>query len=353
MIRFGLIGCGRIADRHIASLAACRGAELAALCDIREERMREAEQAYRMRGGVSKGISQHLDVDHLLQDDRIDAIVICTHSALHAELALRALQAGKHVILEKPMTLSLADAKHIIQLAEEKALKVQICHQLRYRPLMRRVKDLIEQGALGRVYMGTATIRLQRSKRYYEEAHWRGTWEQDGGMLLNQGIHLIDLLQWFLGDAVHVYGKMARTSMPKETEDIAAGIIQFAGGGIGIIEANTISKPSNFDNAVTLFAERGTISIGGIKMNEIRRWYIEDGAQPPDEYELKMDEHQLMYESYVRALEGDADQMLIDAGDGSKALEMIFALYESVRQGREISLPLGNFATTMMTEWEG
>src|SRR5690606_22180904 len=129
-----------------------------------------------------------------------------------------------------PIALSTDDARMIAQLAALRGLKVQVCHQLRYRPLMGLVKQLIDQGSIGKLYMGSVSIRLQRSKHYYEEARWRGTWDQDGGMLLNQGIHLIDLLQWFLGDAASVYGQMARTELPKQTEDVAACVVRFHDG---------------------------------------------------------------------------------------------------------------------------
>jgi predicted dehydrogenase len=353
MIGFGLIGCGRIADKHIASLAACRNAELVALCDIRPERMQAAEQAYRHRSGSKRQIAAYDDMNQLLADERVQAVVISTHSALHAELALRALQAGKHIVVEKPLALDIDEARSIARLAEEKGLCVQVCHQLRYRPLMVRIKQLIDQGSLGKLYLGSATIRLQRSRQYYEEARWRGTWSQDGGMLLNQGIHLVDLLHWFLGEADRVFGRMARTEMPKQTEDVAAGLIRFSSGAIGVIEANTISLPNNFDNAITLFGDRGTISIGGIRMNEIRRWHIEGGSLPPDTENLQADEHLLMYEAFVRRLMGDASAMRVDVQEGSRALETIMALYESVRTGQEVRLPLVAFHTNIMSETEG
>lgn len=356
MIGFGLIGCGRIADKHIASLAACRDAQLTALCDIRPERMEEAELAYRRsRAGAADAgsIAHYDDVSRLLADDRVQAVIICTHSAMHAELAVRALQAGKHLVLEKPMTLSSQDAEAIIEQAAAHGLEVQICHQLRYRPVMRRIKQLIDQGSFGRLYLGTATIRLRRSAEYYAEASWRGSWDQDGGMLLNQGIHLIDLLQWFLGDAAHVYSQMAKTGLPKQTEDVATGLIRFQNGAIGVVEANTISQPDNLDNEIALFGDKGTIRIGGIKMNEIRRWYVEDGAQPPDPQQAAADEHRIMYESFISRLMGDRSAMNIDAVEGSKALGIIFAMYESVRRAREVELPVASFSTTMMSELEG
>lgn len=354
MIGFGMIGCGRIADKHIASLAQCEEAELRAVCDIQHARMQEAEQSYRkqLHGVQSSPITHYADASDLLQDETVQAVIVSTHSALHAQFAIAALEAGKHLVLEKPMALSLQEADDIIRLADAKGLLVQVCHQLRYRPLMQTIKQCIDRGSLGRLHMGVATIRLQRSEDYYQEAKWRGTWDQDGGMLLNQGIHLVDLLQWFLGDAVQVYGRMTKGPMQKQTEDVAAGIVQFASGAIGVIEANTIAQPNNFDNAITLFGDEGTISIGGIRMNEVRRWYCTDGSLPPKEEELQANEHVLMYESFIRAIQGDR-RKLISASQGKKALEIIFALYNSVRGGQPVNLPMGSFATHMMKQLEG
>lgn len=381
MIGFGLIGCGRISDKHIRSLASCKVAELVALCDIQRERMEEAALAYRARADSDVEITLYDDVDLLLKDERVSAVVIATHSASHAELATRALDAGKHIVLEKPIALGTDDARKIAEMAEAKGLIVQVCHQLRYRPVMQRIRQLVEDGSLGKLCMVHISIRLQRSRQYYEEARWRGTWLQDGGMLLNQGIHLIDLMQWFLGDARSVYGQMKKMLLTKQTEDAAVGVVQFGSGGIGVIEANTISHPNNYDNEIALFGEKGTIIVGGIKLDQIRRWHCTDGSLPPGSTTMQKDEHLAMYDCFVKAVYDkeqdtgnevmlehsaiglneaspgkspgkDASSPIIDAREGSKALEIIFALYESVRKRREVSLPLDSFATSMMTEWE-
>lgn len=352
MIGFGLIGCGRIAERHIASLAKLAGGRLSAICDVQDARMAAAEQEYRRLSGSQHRIAAYRDVKPLLQDERVQAVVIATPSAFHAELAKQAIASGKHVILEKPMALSLRDAEHIVREAERRQVVVQVCHQLRYKPVMMQAKRLIEAGAMGRLYLGVVSMRLQRSGAYYEAAPWRGTWDQDGGMLLNQGIHLIDLLQWFMGDGLDVYGSMQRGPIPKQTEDVAAGIVSFRGGAIGIVEANTLTYPGNLDNSITLFGEKGTISIGGIRLNEIRKWAFADAAVPAPEENGDADEHLLMYERFIRAIAGGEATMLIDAAEGKKALELIFALYESVRMGKAVPLPLADFSTEMMADWE-
>lgn len=348
MIGFGLVGCGHIADRHILSLAASKGAALVALCDLFPERMERAEQLYARRSETAVPVERCASPEHMLSSPRVDAIIISTHSAKHAELALAALHAGKHVVLEKPMALSLADADRIVRTAAERGLYVQVCHQLRYRPVFQYVRELVQDGAFGKLHMAVVSIRLKRSRSYYEEAAWRGSWKLDGGMLLNQGSHLIDLLQWFLGDAKSVYGKMTRGSLAKQTEDSAAGIVQFAGGAVGVIEANTLSHPNNLDNAVTLFGEKGTVSIGGLKLDEIRRWSFDDPKLTAP-VNIGRDEHERMYARVVRAIERKLP-LLADAAEGRKTLELICALYESVRTNTVVNVPLRAFATEWMDE---
>ena len=348
MIGFGVVGCGRIADRHMMSLAASKGATLAALCDLLPERMERAEQLYRRHTETAGPIERCSSLEQLLSSPRVAAVVVSTHSAKHAELALAALQAGKHVLLEKPMALSLADADRIVRTASERGLYVQVCHQLRYRPVFQYVRELVQDGAFGKLHMAVVSLRLRRSRSYYEEAAWRGSWKLDGGMLLNQGSHLIDLLQWFLGDATSVYGTMTRGSLEKQTEDTAAGIVQFAGGGVGVIEANTLSHPNNLDNTVTLFGEKGTVSIGGLQLDDVRRWSFDDPKLTAP-VNIERDEHERMYAHVIQAIDRK-QPLLADAAEGRKTLELICGLYESVRTNAITVMPLRAFSTEWMAD---
>jgi len=346
VIKFGLIGCGRISDRHIASLAKCEGAALAAICDVQQARMDLIEASYRNLTKSDTAIARYSDAESLLKDANVDAVVIATPSAAHASLALQAIRSGKHVILEKPMALSLEDARKIADLSKERRIVVQVCHQLRYRTLLKRVKEAITSGSMGAIRLGVVSMRLNRSEAYYEAAPWRGTWEFDGGMLLNQGIHLVDLLQWYMGEAYNVLGRISHGPIRKQTEDVAAGIIAFENGAIGVIEANTLTYPSNYDNSITLFGDRGTVSIGGIALNEIRKWSI-PGVEPPNPQE-EIDEHLEMYVQFMNAVQTGSDTSLIHAEEGKRAVELIFSLYESARTRQSVTAPLSAFATTMM-----
>lgn len=352
MIRFGLVGCGRIADRHIRSLSAIHGAELTALFDVQPERMAAVEAEYVSLSGCQKEITKYTDMEQLLNDPQVHAVIIATPSALHAKLASEAIRRGKHVMLEKPMALSLKDADELIRLARKHEVTVQVCHQLRCRKVMTQVKEFIDAGKMGKLYLGVVSMRLQRSAAYYEAAPWRGTWRQDGGMLLNQGIHLVDLLQWFMGDATRVVGSLQRGLLMKETEDVAAGIVNFKGGSIGMIEANTVTYPGNYDNCITLFGEQGTVSIGGIALNEVRKWSFSDPHVPDPVIELPGEEHIRMYERFIEKVESRGTAILIDPEEGKRALELIFALYDSALKGQGVPIPLTSFHTEMMGDLE-
>ncbi|MFT0803409.1 Gfo/Idh/MocA family oxidoreductase [Bacillus swezeyi] len=349
-VRFGVIGCGSISRKHLHALSESQAAELAAVSDLQKERMDEAGEYYAVCSGRIESIARYQNYRDMLHDPKIDAVIIAAVSGLHAEIARQSLLAGKHVILEKPMTLSLKDADDIIELAEQNNLKLMVCHQMRHRPIMKKIKETIEQGKLGRPYLGTITLRLNRSPAYYAAASWRGGWEKDGGMLVNQGIHLIDLLQWFLGDVESVYGDILAAAPEKETEDVAVGVLTFGSRAKGVIEANIITQPNNLGSSLSIFGANGTISLEGPSLNRISRWFIH-GEETDFEELAKLaalqDEQVLMYETFINAVQSD-EPLLIDGHEGKKALETIFGIYQSALSKRVVELPLSSFQTADM-----
>ncbi|BBH25010.1 oxidoreductase [Paenibacillus baekrokdamisoli] len=350
-VTFAIVGCGTIACKHVISMAACQEARLVAVCDLNAERMEQIAALWHEESGEEQKIAKVAEFRELLADPSIQVIVISTLSSLHAEFAKEALQANKHVVLEKPIALSLQDADDLIRIASERNLYVQVCHQLRYRPLMRKIKDLVLGGELGEIRMGVANLRLNRSISYYQSANWRGTWEHDGGMLLNQGIHIIDLLLWYLGKPQKVYGELSSVHSFKETEDMAAGIISFSNHAKGIIEANSITLPANLEQSLFLLGEKGTICLGGGSLGRIDRWYIEGCPNAAEEARLLMkdtNEHLYMYQAMVDAILGKQHAELIDASEGKRALELIFAIYLSASTANVQHFPLSEFSTSMM-----
>ncbi|MBS4209938.1 Gfo/Idh/MocA family oxidoreductase [Bacillus sp. FJAT-50079] len=357
VVRFGLVGCGYISKKHLLALASSKGAELAAVSDLSHERMEEAKQYYQESLGQKTPIKFYKNYTEMLKDEEIDSVIIASFSGLHAQMANAALLANKHVILEKPMALSLKEADELIHQAQNQNKEFMICHQLRFMPIMQKIKNMIDDGKLGKLFLGVCSIRINRSPEYYSLASWRGKWESDGGMLINQGIHVIDLLQWFLGDVETVYGETTQyLSQEKETEDVAVGVISFCNQAKGIVEANIVTQPNNFGYSLSLFGEKGTICIEGPSLNKISRWFIEGEEVNNEELNHLLNdknEEIYMYENFLEAVNFADKHLLIDGKEGKKALELIFALYQSSLNHEVVNCPLEAFATSDMNRKEG
>ncbi|WP_027085994.1 Gfo/Idh/MocA family protein [Cohnella panacarvi] len=350
-LALALIGCGAVAAKHVASIAACPGVTLAALCDVSTERMETMSALWRT-ASAGQGIAIPVaDYRRLLADPAIDAVVVATNSGWHARIATEALQSNKHVVLEKPIALSLREADLMIRLADERGLIVQVCHQLRYRPLMLKLKELVDGGALGRILMASAKLRVHRPPSYYQSSPWRGTWEHDGGMLLNQGIHAIDLLLWYLGQPTRAYGEISSRHSEKETEDVAVGILTFPEGAKAMIEANSVTLPDNLEQSLFILGERGTVSIGGQRLDRLERWYVESEPHAEEEASRLLecrDEHVELYRAFASACRGDQGTVLIPLSEGRRALESVFAIYSSAAEAQALMLPLAAFSTLRM-----
>ncbi|TGB01138.1 Gfo/Idh/MocA family protein [Halobacillus salinus] len=355
MIKVGIIGCGYISRKHIDTICQLETVDLLAVSDVQPKRMEEIIDCYRDKIKRTCTVKKYPDYRDLILDSEVDMIIISVISGLHADIAKEALIEGKHIIIEKPLALSIREADEIIQLSETSKSKVLVCHQLRYRPLISKIKEILDSGDLGVPLMGSVSARINRSADYYNAARWRGSWKEDGGMLVNQGIHIIDILVWLLGDIETVYGEISKrqSSVEKETEDIAAGIIHFSNQAKGVIDVNTITQPRNQGYSISLFCEKGSIIIGGSSLERLEHCYIEDNEDlVNDLYDLcdTRDEHLRMYQNFTDAILKDTP-LIMDAVEGKKALETIFSLYESSVRKRPIHLPLLNFSTTDMLQF--
>lgn len=335
---FGLIGCGRISKNHFESIMALPGAKLVAASDIDNEALRRSTEKYECKG--------YLDYRELLADDQVEIVSICTPSGLHARIALDAIHAGKHVIVEKPMAMSLGEADILIKAAKEKGVKLGVVHQNRFNTAIVRLRKALEAGRFGRLTHGTAVVRWNRDDNYYTQAPWRGTWGQDGGCLMNQSIHNIDLLQWMMGPVESVFAYSATNLRPIEGEDVAMAVLKFRNGAMGIIEASTTIYPRNLEETLNIFGSNGTVVVGGIAVNKIEAWRFsgedeqsvmnEQLKEPPNVYGFG---HADIIKDFIEAVSEDREPA-ISGDEGRKALEIILAIYHSVKYKREISLPL-------------
>ena len=354
-LRYALIGCGRISPNHAAAcLANADELEPVAVCDPVAQRrsiLKEHFQDPALRG--------YADYREMLLKERPQLVAIATESGKHAQIALDCLEAGCNLIVEKPIALSLEDADRIIALADQKGLKVCACHQNRFNKSVQKIRKAVEDGRFGRMLHGTAHIRWNRNKAYYDQAKWRGTWEQDGGALMNQCIHNIDLLRWMMGDGVaEVMAYTDRLAHDYiEAEDLGLALVRFTNGSYGVIEGTTNVYPKNLEETLYLFGEKGTVKAGGKSVNRIEEWRFADETEDPAQICRAFSEtppniygfgHTPLYRDVIAAVRENRAP-LCDARAGRRALVLVLAIYLSAAEHRPVALPLFSCASTDFT----
>ncbi|MGO5023952.1 Gfo/Idh/MocA family protein [Lawsonibacter sp. LCP25S3_G6] len=350
-MKYALIGCGRIAVNHIKA-ALNNHLEIVAVCDVLPEKMEALLAKYDLAGNIS--IKRYTDYRQMLDVEKPTLVSIATESGIHAEIALACIDAGVHVIIEKPMAMSMEDAEEIIRRSEEKGVKVSACHQNRFNVAVQETRKALESGRFGKLSHGSIHVRWNRNKDYYDQAPWRGTWAQDGGCLMNQCIHGIDLLRWMMGDEVEeVYG-VTRQQFHHylEAEDVGMAVVKFKNGTIGTIEGTTNVYPKNLEETLYLFGETGTVKIGGTSTNNIDVWNFADEGEA-DAKNKGLQEatsnvygngHTSLFADMMEAIEQNC-RPYVDAVAGRNALEMILAIYQSSVEGKPVKLPLTDVAS--------
>jgi len=350
-MNYALIGCGRISPNHLVA-AIENKLNIVALCDIVPDMINEKFEKFKLPSAIKK----YTDYKKMLQEESIDLIAIATESGNHAEIALYCIEKGINLIIEKPIALSLEDADAIIKASEEKGVKVCACHQNRFNKSIQKIREAVEENRFGKLLYGTAHIRWNRGKEYYEQAPWRGTWEQDGGALMNQCIHNIDLLRWMMGDEVlEVVGFTDNLSHPYiDAEDLGIALVKFGNGSYGIIEGTTNIYPKNLEETLYIFGEKGTVKVGGKSVNIIEEWMFSDGLDNPEEVKKIYHEnppnvygfgHNPLYTDVIDAIKNNR-KPYVDAYAGRGALELILAIYKSAAEGKVVKLPMQKCKTT-------
>ena len=267
MIHFAIVGCGHIAKKHAEAIQNAAGAELVALCDTNPQRLQEYVDQF--------GVKGYTDLGEMLKDDTIQVVNICTPSGYHAPLAVQAADAGKHVIVEKPISLTLEDADKITTACERNGVKLSVVHPNRFRPAIQVLKKAMEEGKFGKLSHANATVRWNRNQEYFDKDPWRGTKALDGGVLMNQAIHDLDLMLWMMGDAEEVSSFSATRLRNIEAEDVSVGVVRFKNGALGVVEAAVTIYPRNLEETLSIFGETGTVKIGGTTANHIEAWKME------------------------------------------------------------------------------
>lgn len=355
-MNYALIGCGRIAVNHVKAVVA-NGLDFTAMCDI--DGSKYDVMLEKAGCGAFPEVARYADYRQMLEDhSEIELVAIATESGKHARIALDCIDAGKNVIIEKPMAMSMADADEIVRRANERGVKVSACHQNRFNVAVQKTHQALDEGRFGRMSHGAIHVRWNRNRAYYEQAPWRGTWEEDGGCLMNQCIHGIDLLRWMMGKPVRVYAQTRqRFHDYLEAEDVGLAVVEFEGGAMGLVEGTVNVYPKNLEETLYLFGERGTVKIGGTSTNNIDVWTFADETDADAALQGLKEQtsnvygngHAALYADMVDAIINDRTPY-VDAVAGRDALEMVLAIYRSQKTGLPVDLPLGSFASVDMKD---
>jgi predicted dehydrogenase len=339
---FALVGCGRISHKHAGLLAGdeINGGRLVAVCDVDVEKARKT--------GEKHGVPYFTDMHEMMRScgEDIDVVSILTESGNHARHCLALAPYGKHILVEKPMALTLDDADAMIKACDKAGIKLFVVKQNRYNLPVTKLRKAIEEERFGKLVMGTVRVRWSRDQAYYDQAPWRGTWAEDGGVFANQASHHVDLLEWMLGepDTVFAYSRTALVNI--EAEDTGVAVIKFRNGAIGVIEATTATRPKDLEGSVSILGEKGTVEIGGFAVNEMKIWNFVDEREEDKDIISKFSEnppnvygfgHKSYLENVVSSLANETHS-LVDGLEGRKSLKLISAIYESIETGKEVKM---------------
>ena len=344
MYRFAIIGCGRISHKIAEGLAGNKEkAVLIALSDVISEKMDITEKKYNEKSELNLSVKKYIDYKELIKNENIDVAIISTESGYHEEIGLYCLENNVNVIIEKPLAMSIEGAQRLVDKAKEKGLKLAASHQNRFNYPVQLLKKAIEEKKLGKIFNGTARILWTRDMNYYLQAPWRGTWSLDGGTLMNQCIHNIDLLNWMMNSEIDtVYAQTANYEREIEAEDYGVIIIRYKDGKIGTIEGSAVIYPKNLEETLTITGEKGTVVIGGMAVNKVNIWRVEgdkeedflsiDCGDPNSVYGFG---HKALYKDFMESLEENRDP-LVNGVQGMNAVKIILAAYKSQLTGLPI-----------------
>lgn len=358
-LNFAIVGCGRISHKILNGLVKNENKlSLKALVDPVENKMdiieKEAIEGFKEKIKLSK----YTDIKDMIGSEKIDVAIISTESGYHEKIALECLGAGINVIIEKPIAMSIKGAELLVAKAKEKNLKLGACHQNRFNYPIQLLHQAIKEEKMGRIYNGTARILWTRDENYYKQAPWRGTWALDGGTLMNQCIHNIDLLNWMLGgDVDSVYAQTANFVRDIDGEDYGAIIIRYKSGKIGIVEGTVTTYPKNLEETLSITGSKGTVVIGGISVNKINTWEIE-GEKKEDYLGIDCGDpncvygygHEALIKDFIEAIENNRTPV-VDGEQGMEAMKIILAAYKSQKTGLPIKFDeFREFSTLDMEE---
>jgi UDP-N-acetyl-2-amino-2-deoxyglucuronate dehydrogenase len=339
-VRIALVGCGRIAQKHFEAIASHgERLELVAVCDTDPAALHAAIERTGARGFES--------LTELLAASDADIVALCTPSGLHPAQTVEIAAAGRHVITEKPMATRWLDGKRMVEACDAAGVHLFVVKQNRRNPTLQLLKRAVEQKRFGRIYMVSLNVFWSRPQEYYSSAKWRGTWEFDGGALMNQASHYVDLIDWLIGPVESVQAYTATLARDIQVEDSAVVAVRWRSGALGSMCVTMLAYPKNYEGSITVLGEKGTVRIGGVAVNDIQHWEFaepsDDDAQVKNASYMTSSVygfgHPLYYDNVIRALRGEAEAET-DGREGLRSLEVLIATYLSARDGRRVALPL-------------
>jgi len=339
-LRFALVGCGRIAANHFSAMQQhSERAELVAVCDVSPAALEAAAALTHAKPYTS--------LPALLKETDADAVILTTPSGLHAQQAIDIAAAGRHVITEKPMATRWHDGLRMVKACDDASVRMFVVKQNRRNATLQMLKRAVEQGRFGRIYMVNINVFWTRPQEYYDSAAWRGTWEFDGGALMNQASHYVDLLDWLIGPIESIQAYTATLARDIEVEDSGVISVRWRSGALGSMNVTMLTYPKNLEGSITILGEKGTVRVGGLAVNEIQHWEFADPRE--EDQQVKSANyattsvyglgHPMYYDNVIKVLRGEAAPET-DGREGLRSLEVLIAAYLSARDGKRVALPL-------------
>lgn len=339
-IRIAVVGCGRISKNHFQALEKNKNdLECVGVCDTDTSALAAARNITDAPGST--------DLGQLLRESNPDLVAICTPSGLHPQQVIKCAETGTHVMTEKPMATRWADGVAMVKACDKAGVHLFVVKQNRRNATLQLLKRALDEGRFGRIYMVQVNVFWTRPQEYYDSAAWRGTWEFDGGALMNQASHYVDLLDWMIGPVDSVQAMTGTLARNIEVEDTAVMNIRWRSGALGSMSVTMLTYPKNYEGSITIIGENGTVRIGGVAVNEIEHWEFKE-PHPDDEFVKDASYettsvygfgHPLYYRNVIQTLRGEAKPDT-DGREGLRSLELLIASYLSARDGRKVALPL-------------
>ena len=351
-MKYALIGCGRVAPSHIKA-ARLNNIDIVAICDIDPEKAK----AFALEQQL-EDVNIYADYKEMLSKESVDFVSIATISGTHAEIAVYCAEQGVNFLVEKPMAMSIAEANAVLEAAEKSGVTAGVCHQNRFNIAVQELKRAIDNDRFGKLSHGSIHVRWFRDESYYNQDDWRGKWATDGGALMNQCIHGIDLLRWVFGGEIEsVYGSVRNQYHPYiEAEDIGVAVVNFKNGAVATIEG-TVNTLDNLEETLCVFGENGMVRLAGMSASTIDVWQFRD-EESADQDRRFIEEkapnvygngHTSLFLDFAQAVK-EKRQPYVDLEAGKEAVELVLSIYKSQKTGEKVTFPLTNFGTVDMVE---